>query len=368
MSRAIAFSLLFLVPVAAGAETVCVNPGGTGGCFASLQAAIDGTPVRILEIDIAAGTYPESVLVDGDQPRVLVLRGAGTDQTFLEGGVNSYALAVLGRKRLDASDLAVRNAGADPVIGFGVPQFAVYLDRPTIGRFSRVRIAENPHAGIAVLGRVFVDDSTLEENGCAFQLSAGKLSVSRSTLRANGVSSTCFGSGSAIQASLNRGKIEITDSTITENGGSVIELGGNSGDNRGRIERTTISHNVGDLVFEIGGVLNLRSTIVAANGGILCDLQTGPTNDIGRILSKGDNLFDFAPSDCEIDGRTSFDLFETDPLLGALQDNGGATLTRLPGGGSPALGAVDDRRGCMSPDQRGVARSQPCDIGAVEVP
>ncbi len=53
-----------------------------------------------------------------------------------------------------------------------------------------------------------------------------------------------------------------------------------------------------------------------------------------------------------------------DPLLGALQDNGGATFTMLPGSGSAAIGVG---HGCPATDQRGHARpADGCTAGAVE--
>lgn len=57
-----------------------------------------------------------------------------------------------------------------------------------------------------------------------------------------------------------------------------------------------------------------------------------------------------------------------DPLLGPLANNGGFTLTRLPGAGSPAINAGNNAT-CPSADQRGLTRPQgaACDIGAVEV-
>jgi predicted outer membrane repeat protein len=60
-------------------------------------------------------------------------------------------------------------------------------------------------------------------------------------------------------------------------------------------------------------------------------------------------------------------LIVADPLLGPLQENGGATLTHLPGTGSPAIDAM----ACLDAveDQRGIVRPQgvKCDIGAVEI-
>ncbi|MEM9016072.1 MAG: choice-of-anchor Q domain-containing protein, partial [Verrucomicrobiota bacterium] len=59
-----------------------------------------------------------------------------------------------------------------------------------------------------------------------------------------------------------------------------------------------------------------------------------------------------------------------DPLLSPLQDNGGATLTRLPLEGSPAIDpAGGDMSSTFALDQRGGERVQNdnVDIGAVEV-
>jgi len=52
-----------------------------------------------------------------------------------------------------------------------------------------------------------------------------------------------------------------------------------------------------------------------------------------------------------------------DPLLGPLQDNGGPTQTMALLAGSPAIGGGAN---CPALDQRGVARSNGCDIGAVQ--
>jgi hypothetical protein len=54
-----------------------------------------------------------------------------------------------------------------------------------------------------------------------------------------------------------------------------------------------------------------------------------------------------------------------DPMLGALQDNGGPTKTMLPAAGSPAIGKGMN---CPPTDQRGMPRMTPCTLGAVEPP
>ena len=68
-------------------------------------------------------------------------------------------------------------------------------------------------------------------------------------------------------------------------------------------------------------------------------------------------------------------LIGSDPLLGPLQNNGGATFTHYLLSGSPAIDAGNpDVTGsggftCQATDQRGVPRPQgaQCDIGALEV-
>ena len=69
-------------------------------------------------------------------------------------------------------------------------------------------------------------------------------------------------------------------------------------------------------------------------------------------------------------GRAGAGNLDTDPLLGPLQDNGGATPTHLPGAGSPAIDALADCNASPGTDQRSIARPQGfgCDIGAVEAP
>ena len=60
----LSFSLAAVIVPAgtAKAATLCVNPGGTGGCYASIQAAVDdaGSGDTIV---VAAGTYNENVIV-----------------------------------------------------------------------------------------------------------------------------------------------------------------------------------------------------------------------------------------------------------------------------------------------------------------
>jgi hypothetical protein len=100
------------------------------------------------------------------------------------------------------------------------------------------------------------------------------------------------------------------------------------------------------------GQFAVRATALAQNTPTNCQTSAA-------IENRGFNL-DFPGSFCP--GATA------DPVLGALLDNGGPTLTRLPGANGAAVDAIPAVSGaCRSVDQRGIARPQGggCDIGAV---
>lgn len=62
----------------------CVNPGGTGGCYASIQTAINDSNVGD-RIDVAAGTYAEHItLLNG-----VSVYGEGWDYTIIDGGFSA---------------------------------------------------------------------------------------------------------------------------------------------------------------------------------------------------------------------------------------------------------------------------------------
>lgn len=58
-----------------GAAQLCVDSAGTPGCFATIQAAFDVAAPGD-EIEIAAGVYPENLLLSTND---LTIRGAGVD-------------------------------------------------------------------------------------------------------------------------------------------------------------------------------------------------------------------------------------------------------------------------------------------------
>ena len=114
-----------------------------------------------------------------------------------------------------------------------------------------------------------------------------------------------------------------------------------------------------------GAGVYLRNTLVANNGSVPAGdkncVQYYPSEQYVDLKDRGDNL---SYPDASCPG------INADPMLGALQDNGGPTETILPAPGSAAIGAVPAAECTVHEDQRGEPRpgadKSSCDIGAVE--
>ena len=66
------------------AKTLCVNPGGTSGCYTTIGAAVSAAAANDL-ISIGTGEYAEAVIIT----KPLSLVGAGADSTI----INAHGLA-----------------------------------------------------------------------------------------------------------------------------------------------------------------------------------------------------------------------------------------------------------------------------------
>ncbi len=151
----------------------------------------------------------------------------------------------------------------------------------------------------------------------------------------------------------------ITNSTIS--GNSTAGQGGglrSAGSAVTNLNNVTFNGNTstvvnGQSISILAGSMTAKNTIIAISGS--------GTNCSGNITSQGRNIV--SDNTCHLTGTG--DLTNTNPRLGALQNNGGPTLTHALLLGSPAL---DSGSGCPAVDQRGVARpfGPACDRGAYE--
>jgi nitrous oxidase accessory protein NosD len=370
MARRVAGILLpLLLGTTVHAATLCVNPGGTSGCFASVQAAVDAAASEDT-ITIAAGTYVETVLIEGKRLDVV---GEDAATTIIDGGGAGRTITVVGPgTRLNLSQLRIQNAGPS----FSSAGLTVSRSTATV---TRCRITGNDGPGLSddagpfggfERARLTVVETTIDGNaGPGIMLFAySRATVVRSTISGNA------DSGIALRGRGNRAIV--ADSTISGNGtlgdGGGIYLIASSV----KLVRSTVASNTaegagGGIFVDVRGRARSEATILADNAHMgaaanECALAapSGP-HPGGRFVSRGFNLIETA---CPFAGGAGLDITAQDPLLGPLQDNSGPTFTRALLGGSPALGAVTRGRTCREPDQRGVARTAPCDVGAFEAP
>ncbi len=161
--------------------------------------------------------------------------------------------------------------------------------------------------------------------------SGGTLTLRNSTVSGNsaeiGIDDTTSGSGIGANAD-----IEIINSTIVNNSGAGTGI---------------------DMTD--GGRVTLTNSIVANNANADCASSAATVSH--SLIADGS---------CAITDGVDGNLI-ADPLLDALADNGGSTLTHALLSNSPATDAADSVQ-CLATDQRGFVRDgDACDIGAFEV-
>ena len=219
--------------------------------------------------------------------------------------------------------------------------------------------------GIASGGNTTVTDSTISGNsapsGGGGTISGGSaLTITDSTISDNNTGDVYPDSGGGMYMA-GPGLVTVANSTIASNGawaGGGIANGGSPL----VVTDTTIAENAAYVGGGIAGEdTSLGASIVAANTAQAyadCDLS-------GSITDAGYNLDD--------DGSCGFskahhDLSDTNPALdpARLRNNGGPTETIALEPGSPAIDHVAQASLCPDADQRGNARSVPCDIGAYD--
>jgi CSLREA domain-containing protein len=162
-------------------------------------------------------------------------------------------------------------------------------------------------------------------------------------------------------ASLTLNNLTIANGIATgDYGGGINNLGTLS------ITNSTFSNNSADLGTS-GGISNTDSGTVTLRNTIVAN-SVGAGNCSGTITNGGNNIDDGATCGWV---SASGSMRNTNPLLGALANNGGPTQTLALLTGSPAIDGVtfNAPNGAPSTDQRGIARPQGTryDIGSYEL-
>ncbi len=344
---------------------------GSGAQTIHLAGALGELPVIAKPVTIAGDTQPGFV----DTPLIT-----------LDAGANSRIFDIQNTGTATLQYLVIQNgnAASGPNVGFGGGVYAalkagamLLIDHCVIRNNTSPTGAGDGggvYSELSASQGVKIKNSTLANNTA--QYGAGvynndvRLDIINSLLTQN--SATADG-GAVYVSGSNFSATNIINSTV-ENNSATTSGGGLFLGFRGTLNITasTITNNLasdaGGVMVEAGMGLNVQNSIFAYNRAG----STSNTNISGEANSLGYNLFDNL-SGATVTGITTGNINPpVDPLLGVLQNNGGATFTRALQTGSPALDKIPAAGGCNSAntltDQRGSVRPAGglCDIGAFE--
>ena len=311
-----------------------------------------------------------SAAVSGSLPFEVAHAASGDDIQFaanLKGGTITLAntLHVSNNLTIDGADNGITvNGGGNQVFLIEAGGVA------TINALTITGGVTSASAGGGILneGLLSLSNSTVTGNSAVDGggvSNLGTMSMSGDTVNSN----TATDAGGGVS---NSGKLDIINCTIAANvaahGGGIaneaVLMMGNS---------TVASNTVTGAGADGGGIhtfgpasqLTLLNTIVFnPNSG------AATANDVfGTINQAQGDLFGSLPT-IDLPGNHGSNQFNTNPLLGPLQNNGGATQTMALQAGSPAVGAGVSNSGIglvPTTDQRGAPRpANSIDIGAFQ--
>jgi uncharacterized repeat protein (TIGR01451 family) len=228
--------------------------------------------------------------------------------------------------------------------------------------------------GIANAGTLTLNDSIVRDNaagkidasggggGGGISNSSGSMTINNSAIIGNKMYGNYQGSGI-----YNSANLTLNNSTISGNTGIGYAIYTYAYLNTTlNLNSSTVADNEGGI-FNIYGMVYLQNTILTGNS-VSNYQDCRQDSSVGVVKSLGYNLIG-TNLGCTLDDS---DLTNIYPMLAPLHDNGGPTLTRALLKGSPAFNAgnpagCQGSAGLLTTDQRGVPRSDRCDIGAFEV-
>jgi predicted outer membrane repeat protein len=357
------------------ARNVTIDGPGANALAVSGNAAVEvfhiaaGVTAAMSGLTVDNGVSPYGGGIDNDGTLTL------TDSILSDNSATTGGGAISNSGSLRVTDSTVSGNSASYYGGgiYSGPDATLKVADTTLSGNSAtafgVEFPEYAYGGaIYAYGTAAVTTSTVSDNttfaiggggggggiyvGGTLHLTASTLSGNRATI-ADGV---VYGDGGG--GILNGGTLTVADTTLAGNSTNA-DGGGIANGWQLEMANSTLSANsaaTGGAVFN-DGTLTVAATIVAdSTSGGDC---SGTLTDTGYNLDD-DGTCGFSASTDDSDTPGGLD-------PGGLQDNGGPTLTVALESGSAAIGAVNDALLCSTPDQRGVSRATPCDIGAVEL-
>lgn len=387
---------LVAASVTAHAEIYTVTntaDSGPGSLRAALVAANATAADDTINFDATAFAGLQTITITSGGLNVanngaLTIIGTGADRLRIAGYqqtgiffINAGATATINDLTVTASDATNFGSAINNNLG------TLTLNNVVVSGYTSGFSAEG--GGIFNEGILTVNNSIISGNSAVSGggiSNTGTLTLNGSTVSGN---SSIYGGGGIA----NFRTVTLNNSTVSDNrteaaGGGFLNyetvivnnatISGNTADVGGgflnfkivTLNNATVSNNTAD---EFGGIFSPEATINAGNSIIAGNNASVYPDFAGTLNSLGYNLIGNT-SDVTITGNETGNLYNVNPLLGPLQDNGGPTQTQALLPGSPAIDAGNatlptDQRGFQRPaDDPAVSNAaNGSDIGAVEV-
>lgn len=369
---------------AAGATVTNLNDSGAGSLRQAIADATAGSTITFavngtINLTSAQLVIDKDLSISGPGAASLSISGG---RTPTGGGVrvinNSAHLTISGLTIRDGVSGAFAHGGGIWNHGSGVLVVNNSVFANNLG-YQGGAIYNDPGGSVTISDTTFSSNSAgaaVDGNGGTLYNDGpgGVMTISGSSFDFN----TTHDNGSALY---NLASAAIVNSTFVYNqaGSSVLYNAGGTLE----INNATITNNVSNGRPGSGLAAAKNSTTTVQNSILADNFAQGGTkpNDNsqcdGSVVSGGHNIVSFLGS-CGWSSAAGDQLGAAnqpiEPLLGVWQNNGGATFTRVPQPGSPAIDAGSPAApgsgggACAATDQRGAARpvNGACDIGAAE--
>jgi predicted outer membrane repeat protein len=329
----VAFALLASGPALAKPAALCVTPGGTGGCFSSIQDAVDATGKSGSVINIAFGSYFENVTI----PKVKLTMNADPNTAIFGNTTDPIFTIAAGAKvtinNLQFQDTITNSACIESRGSLTMKNCAVFLCTGTRG------------AGIhQVGGKLTMIGSSLDanqatENGGCLAMEGGHLNL----MDTEAINCIAGGDGGGLWLS-----------------NAMVSINGDGGDPHQPSVQVMNNKAAGSGggIFARGGKITIKAVILKGNtatsgngGGIqstasltIADSEIEHNNsegDGGGILAQGPGrlsvmnssiVFNFTRSDGGgIAAGTTFNLLNDTVFLNDALENGGGISAQASG-------------------------------------
>jgi hypothetical protein len=243
-------------PLAASGSTLCVNPGGTGGCFATIASAVAAAAPSGDTIAVGVGTYNETnIFID----KSVEIAGAGTAATVVNGAVGGMNAGIVFHYRR-----GVHSAIRDLTVTGGRRGIDLFVDNTVT--LERLRVTGNgPETGAGIFNNasvMYLRDSLVDNNFATDVGSIGGCDWGGAS--GGGIASLCGGGINYISGTTVAGNI------AGRWGGGLILNGAAS-----VIENSTITGNQANFPDPglagggiVGGDILVRFSTIADNGAV----------------------------------------------------------------------------------------------------